>query len=170
VQNLTCLLFRSPFCHIKRNIIFYCSLSVTPYSLICPTLHSFSIFSSYQVHSACVCVTLWSGLSKEDRRGDQTPSLFWWQMASGTTQTHIDIWYSASNVMPFVQFKCPNTFLGHFVSWFCELEQYWGISPLTVACFQIMIFPEGTCTNRSCLIAFKPGMCSTLCPALISAN
>uniref|UniRef100_A0A674DQI1 Lysophosphatidylcholine acyltransferase 1 n=1 Tax=Salmo trutta TaxID=8032 RepID=A0A674DQI1_SALTR len=25
---------------------------------------------------------------------------------------------------------------------------------------QIMIFPEGTCTNRSCLITFKPGMCS----------
>uniref|UniRef100_A0AAY4E363 EF-hand domain-containing protein n=1 Tax=Denticeps clupeoides TaxID=299321 RepID=A0AAY4E363_9TELE len=24
---------------------------------------------------------------------------------------------------------------------------------------QIMIFPEGTCTNRSCLITFKPGMC-----------
>lgn len=24
--------------------------------------------------------------------------------------------------------------------------------------FKIMIFPEGTCTNRSCLITFKPGM------------
>lgn len=24
-------------------------------------------------------------------------------------------------------------------------------------CFQILIFPEGTCTNRSCLITFKPG-------------
>lgn len=23
--------------------------------------------------------------------------------------------------------------------------------------FKIMIFPEGTCTNRSCLITFKPG-------------
>lgn len=22
---------------------------------------------------------------------------------------------------------------------------------------QIMVFPEGTCTNRSCLITFKPG-------------
>lgn len=28
--------------------------------------------------------------------------------------------------------------------------------------FQIMIFPEGTCTNRSCLITFKPGMCFSL--------
>lgn len=28
---------------------------------------------------------------------------------------------------------------------------------------QIMIFPEGTCTNRSCLITFKPGVCVCAC-------
>jgi hypothetical protein len=29
--------------------------------------------------------------------------------------------------------------------------------PFTCIHFQILIFPEGTCTNRSCLITFKPG-------------
>ncbi|XP_042611440.1 lysophosphatidylcholine acyltransferase 1-like [Cyprinus carpio] len=29
---------------------------------------------------------------------------------------------------------------------------------------QIMIFPEGTCTNRSCLITFKPGVCVCVVP------
>jgi 1-acyl-sn-glycerol-3-phosphate acyltransferase len=32
---------------------------------------------------------------------------------------------------------------------------------------QIIIFPEGTCTNRKCLITFKPGMFCTLCSLLI---
>ena len=26
---------------------------------------------------------------------------------------------------------------------------------------QIVIFPEGTCTNRTCLISFKPGECDS---------
>ncbi len=29
-----------------------------------------------------------------------------------------------------------------------------------ICVFQIMIFPEGTCTNRTCLITFKPGVCA----------
>uniref|UniRef100_A0A8C1SU27 EF-hand domain-containing protein n=1 Tax=Cyprinus carpio TaxID=7962 RepID=A0A8C1SU27_CYPCA len=31
---------------------------------------------------------------------------------------------------------------------------------------QIMIFPEGTCTNRSCLITFKPGVCVCVCDTI----
>ena len=32
---------------------------------------------------------------------------------------------------------------------------------------QIIIFPEGTCTNRSCLISFKPGWSLFLCYFLL---
>ncbi len=51
-----------------------------------------------------------------------------------------------------------------FISRFDSLLVWWINSWLwtdqKICVFQIMIFPEGTCTNRTCLITFKPGVCA----------
>lgn len=66
-----------------------------------------------------------------------------WKVDSRNTMSHTQLTQSKANLKPWGTVLC-----------ICDCKY-----SLMIVCFlQIMIFPEGTCTNRSGLILFKAGM------------